>query len=68
MLTHRLARHLPAALAAAAAITPSSSGAIISWFNANLIIPATIDGLYINVETRTTGSAGSVTPGWDINP
>jgi len=27
-----------------------------------------IDGLYINIETRATGSAGSAVAGWDINP
>jgi len=32
------------------------------------VIPANIDGLYINVETQATGSAGSVVAGWDINP
>ncbi|MEY4118513.1 MAG: hypothetical protein RLZZ116_1841, partial [Planctomycetota bacterium] len=42
--------------------------AVVHWSNANLVIPATIDGLYINVETRASGSAGSVVAGWDINP
>jgi len=46
----------------------TAHGAVVSWNNANLVIPATIDGLYINVETRATGSAGSVVSGWDINP
>lgn len=42
--------------------------AVVSWNNANLTIPATIDGLYINVETHVVGSAGSNVAGWDINP
>jgi hypothetical protein len=36
--------------------------------NPLVTIPATIDGLYINVETGTTGSSGGSVAGWDINP
>ena len=67
MLSNRLAKHFGAA-AAAAVVVGSANAAIVVWENCNLVIPATIDGLYINVETRATGSAGSVTAGWDINP
>jgi hypothetical protein len=45
-----------------------ADAAVVHWQNANLLIPNTIDGLYINVETQATGSAGSVVAGWDINP
>jgi hypothetical protein len=39
----------------------------VDWGNANLVIPATYAGLYINVEARTTGSDEAL-GGWDINP
>jgi hypothetical protein len=67
MLSNRLAKHFAAA-AAASVVAGAANAAIVHWANANLVIPATIDGLYINVETQTTGSAGSVVAGWDINP
>jgi len=67
MLSNRLAKHFGAA-AAAAVVVGSANAAIVAWENCNLVIPNTIDGLYINVETRATGSAGAVVAGWDINP
>jgi hypothetical protein len=35
---------------------------------AGWVIPATIDGLYINVETQVTGITSLSVPGFDINP
>jgi hypothetical protein len=35
---------------------------------AGWVIPATLDGLYINVETQVTSSSVGSVPGWDINP
>ena len=67
MLSNRLAKHFGAA-AAAAVVVGSANAAVVAWTNCNLVIPATIDGLYINVETQATGSAASVVAGWDINP
>ena len=67
MLSNRLAKHFAAA-AAASVVAGAANAAIVHWADANLVIPANIDGLYINVETRTSGSAGSVVAGWDINP
>ena len=67
-ISNRLEKHLAVALTAAAGIAASSNAAVVAWENCNLVIPNTIDGLYINVETRVTGSAGSVVAGWDINP
>ncbi len=61
----RLARHL--ALAATAATASVASADVVHWADANLVIPATFAGLYINVEARTTGSSKSLA-GWDINP
>ena len=61
----RLGRHFAAALttAVAASATAGVQYSAVSW-----VIPANIDGLYINVETQATGTAGSVVAGWDINP
>ena len=70
-LSGRLAKHFVACSAAAVLAAGSVgdvSGAIVHWSNANLIIPNNIDGLYINVETQATGSAGAAVAGWDINP
>ena len=67
MLSNRLVKHFGAA-AAAAVVVGSANAAIVAWENCNLVIPNNIDGLYINVETRATGSAGSAVAGWDINP
>jgi hypothetical protein len=67
MLSNRLAKHFAAA-AAASVVAGAANAAIVHWSNMNLVIPNTIDGLYINVETRVTGSAGSLVAGWDINP
>jgi hypothetical protein len=35
---------------------------------APVVIPNNVDGLYINVVTGLTGTAGAGTAGWDINP
>jgi hypothetical protein len=66
---HRLSKHF---LACAAALTTVASvgtanAEVIVW-NANLVIPNNLDGLYINVETQATGIAGSAVAGWDLNP
>jgi hypothetical protein len=65
MRTARLEKHIAAA--AAVAVAASANAAVVVW-NCNLVIPANIDGLYINVEAQTSGTAGSVVAGWDINP
>lgn len=67
-LSPRLGRYLAACAAVTAAAAQHAAADVNYWANANLVIPANIDGLYINVEARTTGSAGSVVAGWDINP
>jgi len=56
------------AATAALCLAGAASADVVAWENCNLVIPNNIDGLYINVETRATGSAGSVVAGWDINP
>jgi hypothetical protein len=70
-LATRLTRHFAAGAAIAAAtpfMTTDTASAAVQYSAVNLSIPATIDGLYINVQTLATGSAGSVVAGWDINP
>ena len=66
MITNRLIRHFATAAATTIAATPAHA-AVVDWGNANLVIPATYAGLYINVEARTTGSDEAL-GGWDINP
>ena len=70
-LASRLTRHFAAGAAIAAAapfMTTDSASAAVQYTAVTWVIPANIDGLYINVETLATGSAGSVVAGWDINP
>jgi PEP-CTERM motif len=65
----RTLRHtaIGAAAGAAMMMTASSSFAAIVFNPINLPIPATLDGLYVNVVTGATSTVGSVA-GWDINP
>ena len=65
-LKNRLAKHLVAG-AAAVAIAGSANAAVVDW-NCNLVIPNSIDGLYINVESQVYGSAAGNVAGWDLNP
>lgn len=67
MLATRLARHLAVASLAAASAATVTEAAVVHWGDANLVIPATFAGLYINVESRTTGDSEDLA-GWDINP
>jgi len=46
----------------------SVEAAIVAWQNANLVIPNNIYGLYINVQTKVTGTSSGSVAGWDINP
>jgi hypothetical protein len=73
-LKAKLAGHLAACTAAAiatsAALTPEAKALVIYYqpnAGAGWVIPATTDGLYINVETQVTNTPSSV-PGWDLNP
>jgi len=70
-LATRLARHFSAGAVIAAAspfIAADHASAAVQYTAVSWVVPANIDGLYINVETLATGSAGSVVAGWDINP
>jgi len=68
-ISNRLEKHFAVCAAAVATVAcvGTANAAIITW-NANLVIPNTTDGLYINVETQVTGSANTVVAGWDLNP
>jgi len=61
----RLGRHFAAALTTAVAAQASAG---VQYTPVTWVVPNNIDGLYINVETLATGSAGSGVAGWDINP
>ena len=67
MKTNRLHKHLALAAVATAAVVTTSNAAVVTW-DINQVVPNNIDGLYINVEAQTFGSAASVVAGWDINP
>jgi len=56
------------AATAALCLTGAASADVVTW-NINQAVPATIDGLYCNIETQQSiTTAGSGLPGWDINP
>jgi len=67
MKTNRLHKHLALAAVATAAVVATSNASVVTW-NCNLVIPANIDGQYMNVEAQTYNTSGSTSPGWDINP
>ncbi len=66
-LNARLAKCALAAGAAVAIASAADAGIVYSGA-LNTVIPANIDGLYINIETGATGSSGSSVAGWDVNP
>lgn len=66
MLSNRIVKHFCAA-AVAATVVGAANAAIVTW-NCNLVIPANIDGQYMNVEAQIYNTTGGTTPGWDINP
>ena len=49
-------------------VSGSVMAAIVTSPVANLVVPATIDGIYINVVTGTTGTTPATVTGWDIDP
>lgn len=67
MRLNRLEKHLATA-AVAAGLAGAANAAIITW-NINAAVPASLDGLYIKIDTQQfTSLAGTNLPGWDINP
>jgi hypothetical protein len=77
-LTAKLNKHFAALGAAAAAvagvgIAEQADAAIVYSGTVNLAIPASTNGLYLNVVNGANnlpppGTGGSTVPGWDINP
>lgn len=57
-----------AALAGTAAAIPQDAEAAIITFTTPVAVPATLAGVYINLETGVTGGSSGGTPGWDFNP
>lgn len=72
MLKERLNRHFATAAvavgAAAFGVAQQANANIIHSGAVNIVIPDTIDGIYMNVVSGATGSSGGAVPGWDINP
>ena len=65
-LAKRLTRHFAACATVAAAspfLAAELASADVIYTQVAMTVPANIDGLYINVETLATGSAGSVVAG-----
>ena len=56
-----------AALATGAAVGTANATVIYSEV-INLVIPATIDGVYMNVQTGAWSSTTTTPAGWDVNP
>ena len=67
MKTNRLHKHLALAAVATAAVVATSNASVVTW-NINQVVPNNIDGIYVNVQAQTFGSAASAVAGWDINP
>jgi hypothetical protein len=44
----------------------SASAAIVTW-NSNLVIPATVEGMYINIVAQTFATDPAAVAGWDLN-
>ncbi len=65
-ISYRLGRHVIAA-SAVAITTAGSAHAAVSRWECNLSIPATSAGLFINVQTRVSGTTGVSASGWDFN-
>ena len=49
-------------------ISTVSMAAIVDSGVVSIAVPVTLDGIYLNVVTATTGATGGTTAGWDFNP
>ena len=72
-ITNRLNAHFAAAAAVAASAgvlgAAHQADAAIVWSGiVNIAIPSNVDGVYLNVLTGQSGSAGAGVSGWDVNP
>lgn len=67
MRLNRLEKYVTSA-AVVASIAGAADAAIVTW-NINQAVPATLDGLYVKIDTQQfTSLSGTNLPGWDINP
>jgi hypothetical protein len=67
-LAKRLASRTAVVLEAAALCLGSTSAmAAVVCSSAPVSVPANLDGVYLNIATGATGTAGSGVSGWDIN-
>ncbi len=68
MILSKLNRYVGALAVAGVGIAASSSSAAVVYSGVvNHAIPATFDGLYLNMTTGATGGTGGTTAGWDLN-
>ena len=65
-ISYRLGRHVIAATAVAITTAGTAQAAVNRW-DCNLSIPATSAGLFINIQSRVTGTNGASVLGWDFN-
>ncbi|MBU3683815.1 MAG: hypothetical protein FGM39_07380 [Phycisphaerales bacterium] len=65
---NRLESYALAATAVTASLVTSANAAVVTSGPVNIVVPATVDGVYLNVLNGATGSAGTGVTGWDINP
>jgi MYXO-CTERM domain-containing protein len=65
-ILNRLGRHVFAASAVAITTAGTAHAAVDRW-DCNLSIPATSAGLFINIQSRVTGTNGASVLGWDFN-
>lgn len=57
------------AVALVAGFAASPAHAVLVYSGpVNIVIPANLDGVYLNMVTGATGSTGGSVPGWDVNP
>lgn len=65
---NRLESYALAATAVSASLVMSANAAVVTSGPVNIVIPANLDGVYLNVRTGQTGTNGASVAGWDINP
>ncbi len=70
ILAKRLASRTAVLLEAAALCLCAAPAiaAVVDGPATNISVPATIDGVYINLVTGATGTTGGATAGWDLDP
>lgn len=67
--TSRLRNHFALCTAAAASVVAAQANADVVYSGVvNIVVPANIDGTYLNVETGVFSSSAAAVPGWDVNP